>query len=216
MDAAHNNSRSTARSGIGTSIAAALRKPPSRARARYLEIAMLKQFLQGKWLGHPLHPALAHIPMGLFPAALVFDILSRAAIGGNAMVQASFYSIFAGLIVGLLAAPAGVADWLGIKPDRPAYKLALWHMGLNALAVVLWAINLGLRWNDVRSQTRVASSALILSLLGAALLIVSGYLGSRMVFDQGIGVARFSKGKWCKLALENGSNAPPESSGERS
>jgi uncharacterized membrane protein len=171
---------------------------------------MLKELLQGKWLGHPLHPALSHIPMGLFPAALVFDILSRAGVGGNAMVQTSFYCIAGGLIIGLLAAPAGFTDWLGIKPARPAYKQALWHMGLNALVVVVWAINLGLRWNDLGAQTKVGLSSLILSALGTALLIVSGYLGSRMVFDQGVGVARFSKGKWCRLALESGSNVPPE------
>ena len=30
----------------------------------------LKDLLQGKWLGHPLHPALVHVPTGLWPAAL--------------------------------------------------------------------------------------------------------------------------------------------------
>ena len=76
---------------------------------------MLKAFLQGKWLGHPLHPALVHLPVGLFPAALLFDLLSRGGDGGNAIVQTSFYCIAVGLIVGLLAAPAASAT----RPDGP-------------------------------------------------------------------------------------------------
>jgi uncharacterized membrane protein len=172
---------------------------------------MLKDLLQGKWLGHPLHPALVHIPVGLFPAALVFDCLSRGGVGGNAMVQTSFYCIAIAIIVAVLAAPTGMADWLGIKPDRPAFGLGLWHMGLNVLALVLYAVNLEIRWNQFRWQSVVAPSALVLSIIGAALLMISAYLGSRMVFDQGTGVARFSKKKWRKLALAGGSNVPAES-----
>src|SRR6266571_4766774 len=108
---------------------------------------MLKELLQGKWLGHPLHPALVHIPVGLFPAALLCDILSRSGLGGNALVQTGFCCILLGLIVGLLAAPAGLADWLDIKSGRPAHKLGLYPMALNLLVVLLFAINLALRWN---------------------------------------------------------------------
>ncbi len=154
-----------------------------------------------------------HLPVGLFPAALLFDLLSRGGAGGNAIVQTSFYCIAAGLIGGLLAAPAGLADWLEIKPDKPAYRIGLWHMGLNVLMVIVWAINLGLRWSGFRWHTRVAMTPLVLSAVGTVMLIVSGYLGSRMVFDQGVGVARMSKGKWRKLALAGGSNVAPQSGG---
>src|SRR5437016_11222583 len=174
---------------------------------------MLKDFLQGKWLGHPLHPALVHVPVGSFTAALLFDVLSRVGVGGNAMVQTSFYCIAVGVIVALLAAPAGLADWLDIKSDKPAYKIGLWHMGLNVLVVVLWAINLGLRWNNFRSQENVDAAPLVFSVIGTTMLLISGYLGSLMVFDQGIGVARMSKRKWRKLAAAGGANVPPESTG---
>ena len=45
----------------------------------------------------------------------------------------------------------------------------------------------------------------------AAILLASAYLGSLMVFDQGIGIARMSKGKWRKLAVAGQSNTPDES-----
>jgi uncharacterized membrane protein len=172
---------------------------------------MLKEFLQGKWLGHAVHPALVHLPMGLLPAALVFDILSRmrdSATASAAMAVTSFYCIAAGLIVSLLAAPAGLADWLQIKPDRPAYRMGLWHMGLNLVGLVLWAVNFGLRWDRLRGRAEVPTAGLVLSVLGTGLLIVGAYLGSRMVFDQGIGVARFSKEKWKRLAAAGGARLP--------
>src|SRR5947207_11410512 len=124
---------------------------------------MLKEMLQGRWLGHPLHPALVHIPVGLFPTALLCDILSKSGIGGNMLVETAFYSIVLGLIVSLLAAPAGLADWLDIKSGRPAYKIGLWHMGLNLVVVLLFAINLALRWNHFRSQLKIEVTPLILS-----------------------------------------------------
>ncbi|HEY4757591.1 MAG TPA: DUF2231 domain-containing protein, partial [Chthoniobacterales bacterium] len=68
----------------------------------------LLDFLKGKWLGHPLHPILVHIPMAMWPSALVFDVLSQREIGGNVMVQLSFYAIAFGLAAALLAAPTGL------------------------------------------------------------------------------------------------------------
>ena len=172
---------------------------------------MIKEFLQGKWLGHPLHPALVHLPTGLLPVSLLFDILSRSGIGANAMVQTSFYCISMALLIALLAVPAGLADWLDIKTDKPAYKVALWHMSLNLLVAILFATNFALRLSTFQHQNQIDLLPLFLSILGTLVLIVSGYLGSWMVFDQGIGIARFSKKKWRKLALAGHSNVPPES-----
>jgi hypothetical protein len=31
----------------------------------------LLDFLKGKWLGHSLHPILAHVPMAMWPGALI-------------------------------------------------------------------------------------------------------------------------------------------------
>src|SRR6266545_2417350 len=57
----------------------------------------LLDFLKGTWLGHPLHPVLVHVPMAMWPGALIFDLLSRW--NGNAMVRLSFYAIILGLRV---------------------------------------------------------------------------------------------------------------------
>src|SRR5205823_1676683 len=62
----------------------------------------LLNFLKGTWLGHPLHPILVHVPMAMWPGALIFDLLSQWGIGGNAVVRLSFYAIVFGLIASLI------------------------------------------------------------------------------------------------------------------
>src|SRR5947207_8511615 len=138
--------------------------------------------LKGKWLKHPLHPIIVHVPMAMWPSALIFDILSQWQIGGNAMVRLSFYAIIFGLVASLLAVPAGVLDWSGIKKEKPAWKIGLYHMMLNLIAVLLFAINFGLRMQDFREATTVAGVPLALSFIGTALLSGSAYLGGRMVY----------------------------------
>jgi len=166
--------------------------------------------LKGKWLKHPLHPIVVHVPMAMWPSALIFDLLSQWQIGGNAMVRLSFYAIIFGLVASLLAVPTGVLDWSGIKKEKPAWKIGLYHMMLNLIAVLLFAINFGLRMQDFREATTVARIPLGLSFIGTGLLIGSAYLGGRMVYTYGISVARMSKAKWRKIAEAGGASLPPE------
>lgn len=173
-------------------------------------MATLKDFLQGKWLGHPLHPALVHVPTALWPAAMGFDLLSVAGIGGNDMVRTSFYAILVGLLAVLAVVPTGVADWSEIKREKPAWKIGLYHMILNLIVAILWAINLGLRVDTLGVDTRVSTAQLMLSIIATLLLLVSGYLGGLMVYDYGISVARISKKKWRRIAEAGHANLPPQ------
>src|SRR5256886_14637065 len=141
-------------------------------------------FLKGKWLRHPLPPILVHVPMAMWPSALIFDLLSRW--NGNAMVRLSFYAIIFGLVTSLLAVPTGVVDWSGIKKEKPAWKIGLYHMILNLAVAVLFAINLGLRVQTFRHDTIVTGPPLALSIIGTVLLIGSAYLGGLMGYDYGI------------------------------
>ena len=171
---------------------------------------MIVDLLKGKWLGHPLHPLLVHVPMALWPAALLFDLVSRAGFGGNAMVRTSFFAIGFGLAVALLAVPTGIVDWSGIKREKPAWKIGLWHMLLNAVVLILFAINLTLRLGTYREAALVPVAPLVLSIAGTLVLVVSAYLGGRMVYSYGINVARLSKSKWRKVAESAGANVAPE------
>jgi uncharacterized membrane protein len=173
----------------------------------------LKGLLQGKWLGHPLHPALVHLPTALWPAALFFDLLSRTPVGGPVPFQVAYYAIFTGLVVALVAALAGLADWADIKPDKPAKKLGLIHMVLNLVIVALLALNLYWRAQHPADTDAVPLTLIALTLVANLILLVSGYLGVRMVFDHGISVARHSKDKLRQRAEAAGANLPAEQKG---
>lgn len=166
-------------------------------------------FLQGKWLKHPLHPALVHIPAALWLVAWGCDLLSQVRTETTFGLIA-FYAGLLGWIVALLAIPTGFADWIDIGREKPAWKLGLYHMGLNVLVVILWAINLWLRVETLQSAAPVPAGLVWLSTLAAVLLLVSGYLGGRMIYAYGISVARLSKAKWRKMAQQGGAALPPE------
>ena len=109
-------------------------------------------FLQGKWLKHPLHPALVHIPTALWPIAWLFDLFSQFR-ADNVFVQLAFYAGLLGLIVALLAIPTGLADWTDIGREKPAWKLGLYHLILNVVVSILWTINLWMRKESFQTDT---------------------------------------------------------------
>jgi len=170
----------------------------------------LKGFLQGKWLGHPLHPALVHVPVGLWMGALIFDLLAWAGIGGNLFMQVAFYAIALGLAGAAISIPPGLADWVGIKREKPAWTLGLMHMLVNFVAVGVWGWNLWARWGHYHQAVRPEPIELWLSVLGVALLLVGAWFGKRMVFDQGTSVARLSKQNLRVRAKQARSNVPEE------
>ncbi len=124
------------------------------------------------------------------------------------LLRLSFYAIIFGLVASLLAVPTGLVDWTGIKKQKPAWKIGLYHMVLNLLATALFAVNLGLRVQDFRDAPTVSAAPLTLSILGTALVIGSAYLGGRMTYEYGISVARMSRKKWRKIAEAGGANVP--------
>lgn len=170
----------------------------------------LFDFLQGKWLKHPLHPALVHVPLGLWLMAAISDVLIAMNIGATVLPHLAFYCVIGGLIAAFAAVPTGVADWAPIKKEKPAWRLGLYHMMLNLVAIFIWAANFGLRLNAFDKQIGMTAPILVTSLLGAGLLLVSGYIGSLMVFDHGTGVGRLSKKKWRMIAERAGSRLPEE------
>ena len=170
----------------------------------------LADIAKGKWLKHPLHPIVVHIPVALWPASLLFDGLSRLGLGGNVMVQLSFFCIAMGLVAALIAVPTGVLDWGEIKQEKPAWKLGLYHMAINLVVALRFAINLGLRFKDFTEAESVATAQIALSAIGTVLLFGGAYLGGLMVYDHGIGVARMSKHELRRHAERAGANVPKE------
>jgi nitrite reductase/ring-hydroxylating ferredoxin subunit/uncharacterized membrane protein len=149
---------------------------------------MLKNLLQGKPLGHPLHPVLVHLPIGLFALSLLFDVASYL-MGGVAFVQSAFYTMVLGVVMGLVAAVPGLADWSEIRLDHPGKKTANTHLILNVVAIGLYGVSAILRLNAL-SLTASPIPAAVFSLIGMGLIGISGYLGGTLVYSDGIGAGR--------------------------
>jgi nitrite reductase/ring-hydroxylating ferredoxin subunit/uncharacterized membrane protein len=146
----------------------------------------LRNLLEGKPIGHPLHPLLVHFPIALFLLSFGFDIAVLCG-AGNSFVHASFYLLILGLIGALLAAVPGFADYTDIRADHPARPTATVHMLFNLAAVVLFLISFFLRCGRL---DRLPLLAFIGSALGVGLILYSGFLGGRLVYDNGIAVGR--------------------------
>jgi uncharacterized membrane protein len=130
---------------------------------------------------HPLHPILVVVPLGLWIAALAFDIVER--VTADSMWRTlAFWNIVGGIIGALAAAIPGFLDYLGLR-GRPR-RLGTWHMLLNLGAVALFAANAVVR-------TRVGGESwwpLTLSAVGVVGVLVSGWLGGEMVYVERVGV----------------------------
>ncbi|SRR6266404_74314 len=153
---------------------------------------MLKDFLEGKPLRHPIHPMLVHFPIGFFLLSLLLDLASLAFPSVPHLVGDSFYAMLAGVIFSLIAAVPGFVDYTDIRSDHPGKRTATTHMILNLIVVAFYGINLGLRSSTI-NDPKISLMPLILSLLGITLLSVSGYLGGKLVYDEGIAVGRHKR-----------------------
>jgi len=134
--------------------------------------------------GRPLHAMLVPIPIMCFAATLITDIVYWQT---AAMLWAdmSDWLLLAGLIVSVIAVPAGLIDFLG---DARIRKLrAAWiHAIGNVTAIILSIFNCLIHTRD--AYTSVVPSGLILSALVVVILLVTGWNGWAPVYRHGVGV----------------------------
>jgi uncharacterized membrane protein len=93
--------------------------------------------------------------------------------------------IAAGVIGGLLAAPFGLIDWIGIPAGTRAKVVGAMHGAGNVVVVLLFAWSWYLRRPDPLTSS---SPALGLSLAGILLALVTGWLGGELVDRLGVRV----------------------------
>jgi uncharacterized membrane protein len=128
-------------------------------------------------------------PIGLWIFSLACDLIRLAGAPGDAWITVALYSMVGGLIGALCAAVPGLIDLLYYKGGTPPVKkIALTHMTINLIVVVLYAINIWLRASTLDIKDAGMSTPVLLSIVGVALLFVSGWLGGQMVHVYGVGV----------------------------
>jgi len=153
---------------------------------------MLKDFLEGKPLQHPIHPLLIHFPIGLFILSFILDLISLAFPSAPNLVRDAFYAMLLGIITAVIAAVPGLVDYTDIRSDHPAKRTATAHLTLNLIVVALYGINLGVR-SSTLDELKTPIAPLVLSLIGIVLLSASSYLGGRLIYDEGIAVGRHKR-----------------------
>jgi uncharacterized membrane protein len=153
--------------------------------------------------GKPFHPPLTDFPIVCYSLAALFDLISFFSGSSDPKAHdffaAATFVMVAGFIVSLGAALTGFLDWWkGIPRDRSTgpigrakhtqvWRTINWHATVMVTVTAITLIDILLRVSDFdRGQTQ--ASWLVLSLLGAALVLFGAAYGGTLVFEYGFNV----------------------------
>jgi len=134
--------------------------------------------------GHPLHPMIVPLPIGLLAGALGTD-LAYVATRDRWWARASLALTAGGVATGALAATLGATDFFTKRPIRE-HPIAWLHAGGNALVMGMGIASVFARFRH--PDRAVVPTGLALSLASGSLLLVTGWLGGELVYRYRIGV----------------------------
>jgi nitrite reductase/ring-hydroxylating ferredoxin subunit/uncharacterized membrane protein len=141
----------------------------------------IRNFLNGTWLGEPLHVVLKDVPVGAWTVAMAFDALDLLS-ERREFARAADTSIAIGLIGAAGAAVTGMTDWSDVDP--PARRLGFIHGLLNLSGAALFATSLFLRRRKSRATGRIVGA------LGYVVMSYASHLGGKLVYEHRVGVDR--------------------------
>jgi nitrite reductase/ring-hydroxylating ferredoxin subunit/uncharacterized membrane protein len=151
----------------------------------------VKDFLNGTWLGHPVHSALTDLPIGVVTVGIVLDLIGQP-IGGDVALLVAVITIVA-------AAVAGLADYT--DTDGTARLRATVHATLMTTALVLFVVSLVLRAGGPADRT----IPIVLVVVGYLVMSLAAAIGGDLVYLIGTHVNRHAwrgaGAKWLPLEL---------------
>src|SRR5689334_13737245 len=137
-----------------------------------------------KLLGHPVHQMLIVFPLGLLATGVAFDVIALSLARGY-WSEIAYWMIAAGTVMGLVAAPFGLIDWLAIPAGTRAKRIGAWHGGGNLIVVLLYAASW---WFRRSAPQNPMDLAYVLSFGGGLIALVTGWLGGELVDRLAVGV----------------------------
>jgi nitrite reductase/ring-hydroxylating ferredoxin subunit/uncharacterized membrane protein len=160
-------------------------------------IRPIKNFLNGKWLGHSIHAVLTDVPIGALTLVIIFDVLDAA--GVARLRNAADITLAFGILAMVGAAVAGAADYMDTDDD--ARVVATVHSTIMVIALVIYLISLVLRLGDSIGDRTVP---IVLSIIAYLFLAFGAWVGGEVVYGFGNMVNRHawrfgSKSSWIKL-----------------
>jgi uncharacterized membrane protein len=135
--------------------------------------------------GHPIHPMLITFPVAFFIATFVCDLVYWQTANAS-WATAATWLLGAGIVMAVLAAIAGLIDFVGDAQIRGSND-AWWHAGGNVVVVLIQLYNWYARYTE--GTAAVVLKGLVLSLIVVCLLGFTGWKGWDMVYRGRVGVA---------------------------
>jgi nitrite reductase/ring-hydroxylating ferredoxin subunit/uncharacterized membrane protein len=148
------------------------------------ELRQVADTLHGTWLGHPLHPALTDFVIGAWALGSVLDGISLSH-RSRRIEKAADILIDLGNALSVPTAAAGLADFSAAP--RSTLNTGATHALLNVGGLALNICSAACR----RSRKRTAGIALSAAACGT--LLLSAWLGGRLVFEQKVGVSKIPR-----------------------
>lgn len=135
--------------------------------------------------GHPLHPAIVHLPVALWLVAVAADL------AGWTTRQAEWWSLgwaclALGVVGGVLAMTTGLMELAALPRGHSAGDVAMRHLSVMVSAWFLFVVSL-----VARGSVPVAAPpwwATVVAIAGGAMTVYGGWLGGHLVYRHGVGV----------------------------
>jgi uncharacterized membrane protein len=126
-----------------------------------------KDFLQGRWLGHAIHPVLTDLPLGMWMSASVLDL-----VGGEQSQRGADLLLGVGIATALPTAVTGVAEWG--ETSGAVKRVGVVHATLNSAALALYVASLVSRRRGRRG------TGVVLAMGGGLAASLGGFLGGHL------------------------------------
>jgi mono/diheme cytochrome c family protein len=139
-----------------------------------------------------LHGAATHLAVVALPVYLIVLLCRRAGVGGPALAQLEPWVVAAALAGTLLAGATGLLVWGQAQTQLRggSFRLGTAHFWLGIALTVIVVALAAWRLLRVRQARDTHGRALVAGGIVALMAVVAqGYLGGRMTYDQGVGVA---------------------------
>jgi uncharacterized membrane protein len=131
--------------------------------------------------GHPIHPMLVVVPIGLIIWTLVADII-YVATDDRAWYDIAYWSGIAAIVSALIAAVPGFVDFVSVARHTTARGIAIAHMVINLAVVAAFVVAIFIMMDEGALAGGALAAVVVLHAAGAALLLVSGWLGAELVY----------------------------------
>ena len=158
-------------------------------RAVFRAMTPIRDLLNGRWLGHPLHSALTDIPIGLLLGSVLLDLIGQP--------TAADITLVATIVFMVLSALAGLADYS--ETTGTALTRATLHASLMTVSLVILIVSAVLRAGTPDDRT----VPVVLSIVGFLLVTAGAFVGGDVAYVLGNMVSRHAfRGagtKWVRL-----------------